>query len=97
MFLKTRKIHIRFHFSARRARQFYRMRETTLCDICEGSDCSETCQIRASQQRSANGSDFESYFEGEERARVMETSHSITIYSSTLVLIASVLFVRLTI
>lgn len=79
---------------ARRARQFYRMRETTLCDICEGSDCSDTCQIRASQQRSP---DFESYFEDEERARVMETSHCPTIYnSSTLVLVASLLFTYLT-
>lgn len=69
------------------------MRETTLCDICEGSDCSDTCQIRASQQRS---SDFESYFEGEELATVMETSQSTTIYSSTLVLVASLLFTYLT-
>lgn len=29
------------------------MREVTLCDICEGTDCSDTCEIRASgQQRS---------------------------------------------
>ncbi|XP_055295249.1 thioester-containing protein 1 allele R1-like isoform X3 [Sitodiplosis mosellana] len=85
-----------YYDNSRRARQFYRMRETTLCDICEGSDCSDTCQIRASQQRSSNGS-FDSYFEGEERARVMETSNSPTIYSSTLVLVASLLLTYLTI
>lgn len=39
--------------SARRARQFYRMKQTTLCDICEGSDCNENCQIRALKQESA--------------------------------------------
>lgn len=39
-------------FAARRARQFYRMRETTLCDICEGNDCGDNCEIRASEQRS---------------------------------------------
>lgn len=40
--------------AARRARQFYRMRGITLCDICEGSDCSESCQIRALGQRAAD-------------------------------------------
>lgn len=29
------------------------MHEITLCDICEGSDCSDTCVVRASEQRSA--------------------------------------------
>lgn len=29
------------------------MKQTTLCDICEGSDCTENCQIRASKQEAA--------------------------------------------
>lgn len=37
------------------------MREITLCDICEGSDCSDTCSVRASEQRSAK-----SAFDGDE-------------------------------
>lgn len=45
------------------------MRETTLCDICEGSDCNETCRIQASGQRSPK-----SAFDDEEVGRVMETS-----------------------
>lgn len=28
------------------------MRETSLCDICEGSDCDKNCEIRASEQKS---------------------------------------------
>lgn len=28
------------------------MRETSLCDICEGSDCDKNCEIRASKQKS---------------------------------------------
>lgn len=74
------------YFLARRARQFYRMRETTLCDICEGSDCSDTCQVRASQQRSPKSA-FDD--EGEE-ARVTETSGSQSIFNSILILVTSV-------
>lgn len=29
------------------------MKQTTLCDICEGTDCTENCQIRASKQEAA--------------------------------------------
>lgn len=59
-----RQLYVFFHFvesnqkliplfsAARRARQFYRMRETSLCDICEGSDCDKNCEIRASEQKS---------------------------------------------
>lgn len=73
---------------ARRARQFYRMREATLCDICEGSDCSDTCQIRPSQQRSAK-----SAFDDEEQiARITPTSHSIAIHSSQFILVAACFF-----
>lgn len=73
-------------FKARRARQFYRMHETTLCDICEGSDCSETCQVRASERRSPK-----SAFDDEEEGRVMETSstNEISVISVTLIIIAS--------
>lgn len=73
---------------ARRARQFYRMREASLCDICEGSDCSDTCQIRASQQRSGK-----SAFDDEEQiAHITETSASTPIYNSTVILVATFLF-----
>lgn len=68
------------------------MREATLCDICEGSDCSDTCQIRASQQRSAK-----SAFDDEEQiARITPTSHSTAIHSSALILVATCLFNYLT-
>lgn len=76
---------------ARRARQFYRMRETTLCDICEGADCSDTCEIRASQQRSAK-----SLFDEEETARVMETSHANITSGSIFILVASCILTYLT-
>lgn len=79
-------------FLARRARQFYRMRETTLCDICEGSDCSDTCQVRASQQRSPKSA-FDD--EGEE-ATVMQTDGSESIDSSILILVTSLMFQFLT-
>lgn len=74
-----------FHIVARRARMFYKMREATLCDICEGTDCSDTCQIRASKQRSGT-----SAFDDEEQiARVTPTSHSSTIQNSIFILVAT--------
>lgn len=78
-------------FAARRARQFYKMRETTLCDICEGSDCSDTCEIRASKQRS-----YDSLFDDEEFAKVMETSNSQSIYVSNIILVVCLFFTILT-
>lgn len=35
---------------ARRATQFYRGKQTNLCDICEGEDCSEACKIRTAKR-----------------------------------------------
>lgn len=64
------------------------MKETTLCDICEGSDCSDTCQVRASEQRRPKSA-FDD--EGEE-ATVMETDGSESINSSILILVTSLLF-----
>ena len=76
-----------FVILARRARMFYKMREATLCDICEGSDCSDTCEIRASKQRSET-----SVFDDEEQtARVEQTSHSSTIQNSINILVATFL------
>lgn len=31
---------------------FYNTEETSLCDICEGEDCNESCKIHAAEQRS---------------------------------------------
>ncbi|XP_031630826.1 CD109 antigen-like isoform X2 [Contarinia nasturtii] len=81
-----------YYDNSRRARQFYKMRETTLCDICEGSDCSDTCQIRASQQRSYESS----LLDDEEYARVMETSNSQSLYVSEIILVVSLLSTFLT-
>lgn len=36
-------------FLARKATQFYRVPESTLCDICEGDDCGESCQPKAQE------------------------------------------------
>lgn len=52
MYCERNKHSFSYLISARRARQFYRMRETSLCDICEGSDCDKNCKIRASEQKS---------------------------------------------
>lgn len=77
---------------ARRARMFYKMREATLCDICEGSDCSDTCQIRPSKQRSEKSA----FDDEEEVARVTQTSHSSAIQNSMYILVASFLLKYLT-
>lgn len=36
---------------------FYNTEQTSLCDICEGEDCHESCKIHASKQRSGDSSD----------------------------------------
>lgn len=43
--------------TARRARMFYKTAETTLCDICEGAECDESCKIQAAEQRSGGALD----------------------------------------
>lgn len=72
---------------------FYKMREATLCDICEGSDCSDTCQIRASKQRSETSSAFD---DEEQIARVTPTDHSSRIENSIYLLVATILLKYLT-
>lgn len=63
---------------------FYKMREATLCDICEGSDCSDTCQVRASRQRSETSA----FDDQEQIARITPTSHSTTLQNSAFILVA---------
>lgn len=30
---------------------FYKAQQSTLCDICEGSDCGDTCTAKTAEQR----------------------------------------------
>ncbi|EFA04694.1 CD109 antigen-like Protein [Tribolium castaneum] len=39
-----------YYDSSRRARQFYRSRTSTLCDICEDEDCGDICTSKANPQ-----------------------------------------------
>lgn len=75
---------------ARRARQFYRMREITLCDICEGADCSDTCQVRASGQRSPKSA----FGNGDDELRAFATSSALasSILCSTVTVISILIF-----
>lgn len=43
-----------FHILARRARMFYQVHKSSLCDICEGDDCKEKCTARAEPQIKAD-------------------------------------------
>lgn len=45
-------------FSAQKSRVFYEAPHAALCDICEGSDCGDTCTIKAEQQRSSDSENF---------------------------------------
>lgn len=45
-------IYLRFNFTARRARVFYRGPTATLCDICEGEDCGNICSVEAEARES---------------------------------------------
>lgn len=41
-------------FAARRATQFYKAKQTDLCDICDGEEeCGEACKIKAQKRISA--------------------------------------------
>lgn len=72
---------------ARRSRQFYRMREITLCDICEAADCSDTCQVRASGQRSPKSA----FVNGEDELRAFASSSAHS--SSTVTVICFFIFI----
>lgn len=52
-------------FVARQARTFYKLPETTLCDICEGDDCGDSCTIRAEEQRALFVNRTASNFDGD--------------------------------
>ncbi|XP_055684022.1 thioester-containing protein 1 allele R1-like isoform X2 [Lutzomyia longipalpis] len=41
-----------YYDNARRARQFYSANPASLCDICEGDDCGDSCTPKAQQQTS---------------------------------------------
>lgn len=69
---------------------FYKMREATLCDICEGKDCSDTCQIRPLKQRSEKSA----FDDEEEIARVTPTSHSPMIQNSIFILVATIFLLK---
>lgn len=39
-----------FFVLARRAREFYNVQQSTLCDICEGVECDKTCKNESSAE-----------------------------------------------
>lgn len=50
----TYSILIDIKFAARRATQFYKAKQTDLCDICDGEEeCGEACKIKAQKRISA--------------------------------------------
>lgn len=65
------------------------MREITLCDICEGAECGDACEIRASKQRSAKSA----FDTTEELDAKVNSSSQLT---PTFILIAAILMTLLT-
>lgn len=72
---------------ARRARIFYRGPRATLCDICEGEDCGDTCEAAFRAQKSLINS--------EDDDDDNDKSTSTLTRSVLLILLTSLILIRL--
>lgn len=70
---------------ARRARIFYRGPRATLCDICEGEDCGDTCEAAFRAQKSLINSEDDDN----------DKSTSTLTRSVLLILLTSLILIRL--
>jgi hypothetical protein len=82
------------NFPARRASQFYKAKQSDLCDICEGDECGEACKIKAQKrvsERSGRSQLDDSAAEKSEKGSSSKISSPLTI----LILIAITKFMNL--
>lgn len=56
---------------------FYRAQQSTLCDICEGSDCGDSCTAKTAEQRAERPEETLEEFANKKLADVTNDGFSI--------------------
>lgn len=57
---------------------FYRAQQSTLCDICEGTDCGDTCTAKTAEQRAEKPEETLEEFANKKFVEARSSSFSVT-------------------